>query len=172
MPDYDDSPEGWSSQDKFHAVGETAALSEAAFGEYCRRKGLHTRQIERWKEACQRANDWSSTENVELARKRREDAERIRNLEKEVHRKDKASVESAALLVLKEKVQELRGGRGRLTTAQQRRELCSQMEQAVQSGARLSRSCEGLGLHPRTLRRRQADGTAGDRSLPADPHAF
>lgn len=55
------------------------------------------------------------------------------------------------------------GGRGRLTTSQQRRELCSQVEQAVQSGARLSRSCEGLGLHPRTLRRWQADGTAGDR---------
>lgn len=109
MPDYDDAPEGWSSQDKFNAVLETASLSEAALGEYCRRKGLHTQQIQRWKEACQRANDWSGTENAELARKRREDAERIRTLEKEVHRKDKALAETAALLVLKKKAQELWG---------------------------------------------------------------
>jgi transposase-like protein len=29
LPDHDDSPEGWSSRDKFNAVLETAALSES-----------------------------------------------------------------------------------------------------------------------------------------------
>jgi len=37
------------------------------------------------------------------------DAERIRTLEKELNRKDKALAETAALLVLKKKVQEILG---------------------------------------------------------------
>jgi transposase-like protein len=41
LPDHDDSPEGWSSLDKFNAVLETAALSEAELSEYCRGHGLY-----------------------------------------------------------------------------------------------------------------------------------
>jgi len=40
LPDHNDSPEGWSSRDKFNAVLEPAALSEAELSEYCRRHGL------------------------------------------------------------------------------------------------------------------------------------
>lgn len=107
IPDYDDSPEGWSAQDKFNAVLETAALNEHNLSEYCRSKGLHTHQLKRWREACARANDWSGTENIENARRRREDAKRIEELSRELQRKEKALAEAAALLVLKKKVREL-----------------------------------------------------------------
>ena len=42
-------------------------------------------------------------------KQKKADAKRIRALEKEIHRKDKALAETAALLVLKKKVQEIWG---------------------------------------------------------------
>ncbi len=109
MPDADDSPEGWSSRDKFNAVLETAALNEQSLAEYCRRKGLYPEQIARWKEACVQANDWDRTENATLARQRREDRQRLQQQEKELRRKDKALAEAAALLVLPKKLRAIWG---------------------------------------------------------------
>lgn len=47
LPDNSGEPEGWSSRDRFNAVVETAALSEAELAEYCRRRGLYAEQIQR-----------------------------------------------------------------------------------------------------------------------------
>ena len=58
LPDADLSPEGWSSQDKFAAVLETATLNEAELAEYCRKRGLYPEQIQTWKQACIDANNW------------------------------------------------------------------------------------------------------------------
>ena len=52
LHDHDDSPEGWSAQDKFNAVLETAALSEAERSESCRRHGLNPEPIRGWRETC------------------------------------------------------------------------------------------------------------------------
>lgn len=107
LPDSDDAPEGWSAADKFNAVLETAALSETQLSEYCRKHGLYTAQITLWREACERANDWSATENAELAKQKRGDRDRIRELERDLSRKEKALAEAAALLVLQKKVRAL-----------------------------------------------------------------
>jgi transposase-like protein len=109
MPDHDDSPEGWSSRDKFNAVLETAALSEAELGEYCRRRGLYPEQIARWREACSRANDFEASERVRRERLQREERARVRKLEKELRRKDKALAETAALLALRKKTEAIWG---------------------------------------------------------------
>jgi len=109
MPDSDDSPEGWSSLDKFNAVLETAALNEHALAEYCRKKGLYPEQIARWKEACVHANAWDRSENAELARQRREDRLKLQQQEKELRRKDKALAEAAILLVLQKKARAIWG---------------------------------------------------------------
>ncbi|MFT5173648.1 MAG: hypothetical protein ACI8W7_001826 [Gammaproteobacteria bacterium] len=45
IPNSDNTPEGRSSQDKFAAVLETAALNETELGEYCRKRGLYPEQI-------------------------------------------------------------------------------------------------------------------------------
>ena len=50
MPADPTNPENWSAQDKLAVVIETASLNEQALSEYCRRKGLYTEQIDRWKE--------------------------------------------------------------------------------------------------------------------------
>jgi transposase-like protein len=109
LPDSDDTPEGWSAADKFNAVLETAALSETQLSEYCRRQGLYAAQITRWREACERANDWSATENAQVAKQKRGDRDRIRELERDLSRKEKALAEAAALLILQKKVRALWG---------------------------------------------------------------
>ena len=109
LPDYDDAPEGWSAADKFNAVLETAALSETQLSEYCRKQGLYSAQITRWREACARANAWSATENAQLAKQKRGDRDRIRELERDLTRKEKALAEAAALLILQKNVRALWG---------------------------------------------------------------
>jgi transposase-like protein len=111
MPDQDDSPQGWSAQDKFNAVIETAGLNEAELSQYCRSKGLYREQIERWRQACAQANDWDRTQNLVLARQQREDRHRIQELEKELRRKEKALAETAALLVLTKKAEAIWGAK-------------------------------------------------------------
>jgi transposase-like protein len=109
MPASDDAPEGWAAREKFHAVLETASLSQAELAEYCRRKGLYPEQVARWRAACERANDWDKAEGAELARLRRADGERIRLLERELTRKERALAEAAALLTLSKKARAIWG---------------------------------------------------------------
>ena len=109
MPEGDDTPEGWGAQDKFNAVLETAPLSEQELSEYCRRNGLYPEQIERWRETCAQANEWERASSKELARARRVDRERIKELERDLRRKEKALAETAALLTLRKKMEAIWG---------------------------------------------------------------
>lgn len=99
----------WSSAEKFAVVVETASLNSAELAEYCRRKGLFAEQIAAWREACSAANESTG----QLTRKEREQAKsdriRIRKLEKELDRKEKALAEAAALLILRKKAQAIWG---------------------------------------------------------------
>ena len=110
MPDRDKSAEGWSSEDKFAVVLETAALNATELAEYCREKGLYTAQVERWRDACKTANA-----PVSRAQQRRDkkavpsERQQIRALQKELDRKEKALVEAAALLVLRKKAKAIWG---------------------------------------------------------------
>ena len=92
----------WSSQDKFTVVLETANLSEIEFSEYCRQKGIYPEQVREWKEACINAND-NVKENNTRANKE------LREIEKDLARKEKALAETAALLVLRKKANAILG---------------------------------------------------------------
>jgi len=59
LPDANAGPQGWTSRDKLAAVIETAPMNAADLGEYCRRRGVYPEQLRVWREACERANDWS-----------------------------------------------------------------------------------------------------------------
>ena len=99
----------WTSATKFAVVLETASLNEAELGEYCRKKGLYAEQIQLWKMACQKANE--TTVQLGKTEKAREksDKKKIKNLERELRRKDSALAETAALLVLQKKAQAIWG---------------------------------------------------------------
>jgi len=94
------NPEKWSSEDKFAIVLEAASLNEAELAEYCRQKGLYAEQIEVWHKACLQANADSAAQVNAQREQTKKDRKQIKKLERELHRKDKALTETAALLVL------------------------------------------------------------------------
>jgi transposase-like protein len=110
LPDADAGPEGWSSRDKFAAVLETAALNEADLAEYCRKRGLFPEQIKAWRVACEQANDWDRSSTARISPATKEEKKRVRNLERDLARKDRALAETAALLVLRKKAAAIWGG--------------------------------------------------------------
>ena len=109
LPNQASTPEGWSSAEKFNAVLETAALSETELAEYCRRRGLYVEQIRRWRSSCEQANDVSAKASAQQAEITKAERKRIKELERELRRKDAALAETAAILALRKKVQAIWG---------------------------------------------------------------
>lgn len=92
-------PQDWTALERAQAVLAASQLDEAQLGEFLRREGLHREQLEEWTSALEEALAQSRS-----ARRPSADAKRIKELEREVARKDKALAETAALLVLKKKM--------------------------------------------------------------------
>lgn len=109
LPDAKTGPAGWTSTDKLAAVIETAAMNESELGEYCRRRGLYPEQLRVWREACERANDWERAAASRAARETKDDKKRIKALERELARKEKALAEAAALMILRKKAEAIWG---------------------------------------------------------------
>jgi transposase-like protein len=107
-PDQARSSGGFSSEERFAILLETASLNELELGEYCRRKGLYPEQIVQWKAGFIQGASPSAGkfEREQL----QQQAKTIKQLQSELHRKDRALAEAAALLVLEKKVQALWGG--------------------------------------------------------------
>jgi len=97
------STDKWSSEEKFAAVLETSALSEVELSEYCRVKGLYPAQIKSWKQACIAGNTTKPSKRIKQTPEQKADKKRIKELERELRRKEKALAETAALLVLGKK---------------------------------------------------------------------
>jgi transposase len=104
-PAQEKSTNGLSSEEKFNAVLETAALNEVELGEYCRRKGLFPQQISAWREICTQAH--APVAPQADRKKLRNQTRQIKQLETELRRKEKALAEAAALLILQKKVHSL-----------------------------------------------------------------
>ena len=98
------SSDKWSSEEKFSVVLETATLSAVELSEYCRVKGLYPEQIKAWKLACIAGNTTTKqVKRVKTSPEQKSDKNRIKELERELRRKEKALAETAALLVLGKK---------------------------------------------------------------------
>jgi transposase-like protein len=101
--------DNWSAEDKFAVLLETGELNEAELSEYCRKKGLYVEQVEAWKVAAIKANEAPADQDRLLKEQRASDRKKIKQLEKELNRKEKALAETAALLVLRKKAQAIWG---------------------------------------------------------------
>lgn len=97
-------PQEWTADERLRAVAETLALEGEGLGVYLRRNGIHREQIEQW-----RAEARTALEQPNRRRRPAAETKRIKELERELRRKDKALAEAAALLVLRKKVQALWG---------------------------------------------------------------
>jgi len=98
-------PDDRSADEKLRLVLEASALGEAGLGEFLRRHGLHEDDLAAWRLAALAGLSGPSSSPPAKSG----DARRVRELEKELRRKDAALAETAALLVLKKKVQALWG---------------------------------------------------------------
>lgn len=103
----------WTSQEKLQVVVEAMPLSNEKLGEFLRSRGLHVVQLEEWRQlamdAAQQALDSSKKPKRRPASPEKK---RIKELEKEIRRKDRALAEVTALLVLKKRMQEIWGDEG------------------------------------------------------------
>ncbi len=94
-----------SSDEKMRIVAAAAALSPEELGAFLRREGVHEAEVEQWRMAVLEALE----SGVAKGSGRSADSKRIKELERELRRKDKALAETAALLVLQKKVREIWG---------------------------------------------------------------
>lgn len=96
----------WTPEEMMRVVLEATAADEAGRGALLRREGLHEADLERFrKEMIDAANAGSETRK--RSRGPTTEQRRIKKLEKELKRKDKALAEAAALAVLSKKVRAL-----------------------------------------------------------------
>lgn len=157
-------PQNWTAKEKMEAVIAYDRMGESERGQYLRGHGLYSVDIERWRE-----------EMLEALSKKPKKGDpkdkRIRDLESELRRKEKALAEAAALLVLKKKSPgDLGGRRGRKVSLADRHTAVEMIAEAVTNGARRSRACQVLDISLRTLQRwendAQGDRRRGPRTVP------
>lgn len=99
-------PQDWSAEEKWALVTEAATVPEAELGAFLRRRGVHEAQLAEWRAAAMAALQPPSRRERKAANFEKL---KIRNLERELKRKEKALAEAAALLVLKKKAQAIWG---------------------------------------------------------------
>ena len=91
----------WTPAARLQAVIATAAMDEATRSAWCREQGLYAAELDAWK---QDAIAGLGEPRAASAAEARQDRRRVKELECELHRKDKALAETAALLVLAKKL--------------------------------------------------------------------
>ena len=99
-------PQDWKMRERLEAIIAYEKLSEEKRGEFLRTRGLHEATLEQWKQQL--------VEDAEAGGKSKQrgsspEKKRIRELEKDLRKKEKALAETAALLVLKKKVNAIWG---------------------------------------------------------------
>ena len=100
-----------SSREKFLIVMETYTLSESDLSKYCRENGLYVEEVKQWRSSCIAANDSgkNTSKYSGLEDQLKEEKKKSKQLEKDLRRKEKALAETAALLVLRKKLDAIFG---------------------------------------------------------------
>ncbi len=91
----------WTAAARLETVITTAVMNEATRSAWCREQGLYAADLEAWKRDA--IGGLGEPRGASVA-DTRQDRRRIRELERELQRKDKALAEVAALLVLSKKL--------------------------------------------------------------------
>lgn len=98
------SPKQLGSAEKLHLVLEAAGVPEEKLGAWIREKGLHSEHLQLWQ---QELRETVTDKNKENKNELKDAKKKIKSLEKELNRKDKALAEMTALVVLKKKVHQI-----------------------------------------------------------------
>ena len=104
------SPKSWSAEEKYRVVLEASTIADADLGEFLRKRGLHAVQLEDWRRVAAEGAKAALVPGKKPSRgQSKVDSRRIRELERELLRKDKALAELVALVALKKKLELLWG---------------------------------------------------------------
>ena len=105
-------PQDLSLEQKYKAVFEYEKLAEEKRGEFLRREGLHSDHLVKWEKEIQ---DCFINRDSEASITRAERAkwnQQMKELQRDLNRKEKALAETAALLILKKKADLIWGSVG------------------------------------------------------------
>jgi transposase len=93
----------WTAAARFDAVITTSTMDEAGKSAWCREHGVYPADLQKWKTSATAA--LAEPEEARASpQSTRQDKKRIKELERDLLRKDRALAETAALLVLSKKV--------------------------------------------------------------------
>ena len=94
----------WKPEEKLAIVLEAASLSEGELGVFLRSKGISSSLLDEWKHQALTGLRGSQQVGATVV-----GSKRVKELERELRRKDKALAEAAALIILQKKVREALG---------------------------------------------------------------
>ena len=100
-------PKKWTPEEKLRVLAAAQELKGEELGALLRGEGLHEAQLREWQQAAAGALSGTASEPLPAKERKRLAAaeKRVKELERELHRKEKALAETAALLVLEKKLQ-------------------------------------------------------------------
>jgi len=100
-------PQDWSSEEKLNMVISCASLDAEALSSVCREQGVYPHHVNQWQQEFLQGMKTNPKAKIPIETKnlRLE----IKALKKDLNRKNKALAETAALLVLQKKVNEIWG---------------------------------------------------------------
>ena len=94
----------WTAGARLEAVITTAAMDESGKSAWCREHGVYPGELDQWRASCTTA--LSEPEEARASpQSTRHDRKRIKELERDLRRKNAALAETAALLVLSKKLE-------------------------------------------------------------------
>jgi transposase-like protein len=99
------STRAWTAKEKLRLVSAAEGLQGEELGELLRREGVHLEQLEEWRQLVHGVLSESNAGRRPTAAEAKLAKKRIKELERELRRKEKALAESAAMLFLEKKLQ-------------------------------------------------------------------
>jgi transposase len=94
----------WTAAARLQAVIATAAMDETQRSAWCREQGVYPTELQQWKENATAALREIPEERIS-PQESRDARKRVKELERDLRRKDKALAETAALLVLSKQLE-------------------------------------------------------------------
>ena len=100
------SPRDWNKAQRLEAIMHCHSMNDEQISSYCRENGIYPHHLKEWKTEFLSDNQGSEPVSRREQKKLKQENKR---LQKELHRKDRALSETAALLVLSKKCQAIWG---------------------------------------------------------------
>jgi transposition helper protein len=94
----------WTPAARIDAIIATASMDEASRNAWCREKGIYPQDLQKWRDAATQGVADPEEASQKVQRATQASRRRVKELERDLRRKEKALAETTALLVLRKKL--------------------------------------------------------------------